>query len=235
EILRQSHWDWDAIDWFWINDDHRRFQQQTLQALGIPQDKILSSDRHPNIQAEQLIVPSFPGHLGWLEPWALHFLRQSFLPLGKARAQQAKKPLPRRLYISRDQAHHRRVLNEAAVIAQLEPFGFVPVQLEALDFLDQVALFSQAEVIIAPHGGGLTNTLFCAPGTTVIELVSPQYIRHYYWVISHLLGLNHYYVTSDEFNCFPLRQLMYPSPLTEDIWISPETLSQILQRIDLAD
>ncbi|MCU0570660.1 MAG: tetratricopeptide repeat protein, partial [Oculatellaceae cyanobacterium Prado106] len=32
EILRQSHWDWDAIDWFWINDDHRRFQQQTLQA-----------------------------------------------------------------------------------------------------------------------------------------------------------------------------------------------------------
>jgi tetratricopeptide (TPR) repeat protein/capsular polysaccharide biosynthesis protein len=220
--------DWSEIDWFWINGNQHQFQQDTLEALGIPAEKVLSSDRHPHIQASKLVVPSFPSHLGWAEPWAIDFLRQTFLPLAIPSSQ-----LPERIYICRANAHHRRVLNEDQVIEQLRPFGFVAITLESMPFIEQVALFANAKVVFAPHGGGLTNTVFCRPGTVVVEYVAPQYIRHYYWVVSHLLRLEHYFVRCEELNCFSIRQLMYPSPLTEDMWIQPDVLAKILHRIGL--
>jgi tetratricopeptide (TPR) repeat protein/capsular polysaccharide biosynthesis protein len=230
ELLRQSGIAWDTIDWFWINNIDQPFQQQTLAALGIPLEKVLVSDRHPFIQADFLIVPSFAGHLGWSEPWAIEFLRQTFLPV----AASSHIDLPKRIYISRTQAHHRLVLNEAAVLQQLLPLGFVSVTLENLSFAEQVALFAQADVIIAPHGGGLTNILFCRPGTTIVELVAPSYIRHYYWVISHSLKLHPYLLADAGVTCYPIRQLMYPSPLTEDIWVDLDALKILLSKLSLA-
>jgi hypothetical protein len=56
-----------------VNSCQQPFQRETLKALGIPEYKIIESDRHPYIQAKQLIVPSFPGYLGWLSPRGLSF------------------------------------------------------------------------------------------------------------------------------------------------------------------
>ena len=54
------------------------------------------------------------------------------------------------------------------------------VALEDLEFRDQVALFRDAETVVAPHGGGLTNLVFCDPGTKVIELFPAANIDLYY-------------------------------------------------------
>jgi tetratricopeptide (TPR) repeat protein/capsular polysaccharide biosynthesis protein len=233
ELLHRSGGSGQAIDWLWINSVQQSFQRETLQALGIPASKILSSDRHPYIQAQQLVVPSFAGHLGWLEPWALRFLRDTFLPMGQQVAGQTRdRPLDR-IYISRAGANHRRVLNEAEVMQQLEPLGFVSVVLETLSFAEQVALFAQAKAIVAPHGGGLTNLLFCQPETVVIELASPHYLRHYFWAISQPLQLQHFLLTGEAIACEPMRRLMYPSPLTEDIWVKLDSLRSLLHRLDL--
>jgi len=40
---------------------------------------------------------------------------------------------------------------------------------------DQAAAFAHAELIVAPHGGALTNLIFCRPGTKVVELLSSNY------------------------------------------------------------
>ena len=228
ELLRRSK-RLSQIDWFWINSPEAEFQQTTLRQLGIPPDKILAADRYPFIQADCLIAPAFPGHLGWVEPWALAFLRQQFLPLVSP-----KLPCCERIYISRRNAHHRRLLNEAAVLERLEPLGFRAVELETLTLAEQITLFARAKIIIAPHGGGLTNTIFCAPRTTVVELMAPSYIRQYYWTISHHLGLNHYFVTGVAPTCAPIHQLMYPSALVEDIWIDLNALENALKQIGLA-
>jgi capsular polysaccharide biosynthesis protein len=37
-------------------------------------------------------------------------------------------------------------------------------------FRTHIEQFAAAAVVIAPHGAGLANLVFCAPGTTVIEL-----------------------------------------------------------------
>jgi capsular polysaccharide biosynthesis protein/tetratricopeptide (TPR) repeat protein len=228
-LLQQSDFDIDRIDRIFLNSTSQSFQRATLTALGIPLEKILESDRQPHIQADRLLVPSFAGPLGWLELWAMNWLRQQFLPLAAPIIAKAK--LPERIYISRDRASHRRVLNEAALIEQLQAYNFTVIQLESLSFAEQVALFAHAKLILAPHGGGLTNLIFCQPGTIVIELVSPAYIRHYYWVISQQRSLQHYLISGKPFAGQPLRQLMYPNPLLEDIWIDGDDLVEFLQTL----
>lgn len=228
-LLQASGLDLSQVDWFLVNSIRQPFQRATLEALGVPLKQVIASDQHSHIQAKQLVVPSFASSLGWLEPWALEFLRQQFLPL--VERSSLPTPYPERIYISRAQTTHRRVLNETEVVEQLAAYGFVSIQLESLSFVDQIALFANARIIVTPHGGGLTNTVFCRAETTIIELVNLHYIRHYYLVISQQLRLQHYLIAGEAFTCDPLRQLMYPSPLMEDIWVNLESLTRLLQTL----
>jgi capsular polysaccharide biosynthesis protein/tetratricopeptide (TPR) repeat protein len=238
ELLRRSGLDFDQVDRFLINGGNAAFQQATLRHLGIPVEKLLSSDHHPYIQADHLIVPSFTSPFGWIEPWATAFLRQTFLPLANcveptATFPDPTTPLPEFIYISRAGAKHRQVLNEPALLDRLQACGFTSIQLETLSFEEQVTLFAHAKVIVAPHGSGLTNILFCRPGTTVIELMSPHYIRSYYWVISRQLQLQHYYLVGESVDAPFIRDLMYQNPLLEDIWIDLNIFDSMLARLDL--
>jgi tetratricopeptide (TPR) repeat protein/capsular polysaccharide biosynthesis protein len=229
ELLRQSQIKLEEIDWFLVNSYQLPFQRETLNLLGIPTEKILESDRYCHVQAEQLIVPSFAGYLGWLQPWAIDFLRETFLPL----AVEKKGNYPERIYISRANTRHRQVMNEAEVMQVLHPLGFVEVFLESLSFSEQVRLFAQAKVIVAAHGSGLTNIVFCSKKVKVIEFLSPHYERYYYRVISQYMGLEHYSLTGEGFVCYPIRSLMYPNPLIEDIWVNISTLKRLIQQAGL--
>ncbi len=238
EILHRWGINLEEIDWFLVNSYQQPFQRETLKALGIPEYKIIESDRHPYIQAKQLIIPSFSGYLGWLSPQGLEFLRRVFSieqspKLPKILASDRKKFYPERIYISRSKCSYRRVINEEQVIKFLSGFGFVTVLLESMNFQEQIDLFARAKVIVAPHGSGLTNIIFCSPGTKVIELTSPNYIRHYYWAIGQQLNLEHYYVTGENFECQPIRQLMYQNPLTEDILLNLNYLKKMLGIINV--
>ncbi|MGB3512048.1 MAG: tetratricopeptide repeat protein [Microcoleaceae cyanobacterium] len=232
EILKSQNIDLAEIDWFLVNSCQQPFQRESLKILGIPEEKILESDRHPHIQAKNLIVPSFPGDLGWLPSWALEFHRRVFLNRIKESSNTETKPIkfyPERIYISRNNSRYRRVFNEEEVISKLSQLGFVCIHPESMTLTEQIAIFAHAKVIIAAHGSGLTNIMFCRPGTKVIELVSPNYIRHYYWVISQHLGLEHYYLKGEDFTCYPVRQLMYQNPLTEDIIVNLNSLEKIMK------
>ncbi len=229
ENLQQQGKDFSHIDYFVVNNFEKAFQKETLTALGVPLEKVIASDRLPHIQAEQLVVPSFPGHLDWVPPSSIDFLRDAFLTA------RASADLPstacKRIYITRSQAKYRHVFNEAAVVELLKPFGFVPVVLETMSVTQQSQLFAEADIIISPHGSSLTNLAFCSPGATVIECFSPYYLRTDYWMISQHLKLNHYYLIGKSFECHPLRQLMYPSGLTEDFMIDLSDLRRLLKTI----
>ncbi len=232
EILKIHGIDLAEIDWFLVNSYQQPFQRESLKILGIPEEKILESDRHPYIQAKQLIVPSFPGYLGWLPSWALEFHRRVFFQTIKQESKTENKPrkfYPERIYISRNNSRYRRVFNEEEVRSKLSQLGFVCISPESMTLTEQIAIFAHAKVIIAAHGSGLTNIMFCRPGTKIIELVSPNYIRHYYWVISQQLGLEHYYLKGEDFTCYPIRQLMYQNPLTEDIIVNLNSLEKVLK------
>ncbi len=225
--LQQQGKDLEHIDYFVFNGFEKTFQKETLRTLNIPLDKVISSDRVPHLQAEQLIVPSFAGHLDWVPPESIDFLRNAFLSQAPPRARK------KRIYVTRTQAKYRHVFNEAAVVALLGQFGFESVAIETLSVAQQAQLFAEAEAIITPHGSGLTNLAFCSPNTTVIEFFSPHYVRTDYWMISQYLQLNHYYLIGESFRCQPLRQLMYPSGLSEDFSIDLPALRALLRTAGL--
>jgi capsular polysaccharide biosynthesis protein len=69
--------------------------------------------------------------------------------------------------------------------------GFSTHMLEDLSFDEQITLFSQAEFVVAPHGAGLANLLFCQPGTKVLELCPETEYRPFFAYMSSKLGLTH--------------------------------------------
>ena len=87
--------------------------------------------------------------------------------------------------MSRKGASSRHVLNEDKVIEVLREFGFSSYCLEAMSFCDQVRLFHDAEIVVAPHGAGLANMLF-SPRTQVVELKSEMVLLHYFFLAQSL-------------------------------------------------
>ena len=73
------------------------------------------------------------------------------------------------LYLVRGDNEHRRVVNDSAVREILEPLGFKIINPGLLPFGEQVAAFSEAKVIIAVHGAGLTNLIWAPPGCSILE------------------------------------------------------------------
>ena len=51
--------------------------------------------------------------------------------------------------------------------------------------------FSQARVVVASHGAELTNLIYCSPGTKVIELFSPYYLKPCFRELAALCQLDY--------------------------------------------
>lgn len=77
----------------------------------------------------------------------------------------------KRIYISRKHSP-RHFDNEIAVEEVLREHGFEAARLENMSFKEQVDLFRRAEVVVAPHGAGLSNIIWSKPGTYVVEIFS---------------------------------------------------------------
>ena len=94
----------------------------------------------------------------------------------------------RRLYISREDATSRRIINEKDLVKELVLHGFEVVTLSGMSFAHQVRLFNEAEIIVGPHGAGFTNAVFAQPGATLIELLSPNWMHGCFWALASACG-----------------------------------------------
>src|SRR5690606_10348415 len=94
-------------------------------------------------------------------------------------------PARRRLYLQRPRAldSHYRVVNEAAVRACLERYGFETVHPHTMTFEAQARLFSQAQVL-AGTGTGLANMWFAPAGALVLQFQEPSKTIHALWTLS---------------------------------------------------
>ncbi|MFT3690233.1 glycosyltransferase family 61 protein [Paenirhodobacter sp.] len=110
--------------------------------------------------------------------------------------------LPRRIWIDRrpDLARPRPVENQEAVLEALAPLGFERVCFEDFTPLEQIALMARAEVVIMPHGAGMTNMLFARPEAVVMELSNLPTVRARFGVfhpMAHVSGCRHVVVALD--------------------------------------
>ena len=195
------------------------FQQETLKILGIDPARIVNTEDVSWISADRMIIPCHQIMTGHRHPgWVTNWVREKFLPSEQA-AQHG-----RRFYISRSIARNRRVKNEEEIFRILEPRGFEFVHAEKYSFADQIAMFASAEAIVAPHGAGLTNLVFCAPETRVIELF-PSLSMDCYYRLCDDLNLNYTFVKT--------RQFRFHRRVGEDFTVVPEDFVGALQRLSL--
>jgi len=223
-LLKHSQF-WSKIDLFYTNKFLPGLQKlkPILGMAGLAGRDIFWADAYSHIRGKSVVATSLTGLPGmsYFKPrWVFEFLRSTYLSQGKS----PNMPCPK-LYISRSRAGFRRVLNERAVLDYLIPLGYQPVWLEDLSFAEQVGLFQQAEQIIAPHGAGLANLIWCQPGAKVIEFFSPQYLPECYWVIAKQIGLCYgYLVGKNQPNILSASDVR-----NHHIWVD---MSELLQALD---
>ena len=191
KIIEAAGYDLSSIDSFYVNTVASQFQQESLKAVGIPSRKIVDGAWHPHLQADTLIVPSKMGSNGDFGPLPIQYLRDLFLPA-------QIKPASRKIYINRNQARHRRILNEPELEQYLTGLGFESISLENMSIAEQASLMASAKVIISGHGAGLTNLVFCQQDSFVIELFEKDNIYPIYWGICNVLSLNYFYLKSNK-------------------------------------
>ncbi len=162
------------------------FARAALALHGWP-GEVIEPGRHSHYVCEQLVVPSLPGSEGRPTPAVVARVREFVAPWPEAGAS----PWGERIYITREQARRRRVANEAELWAQLEPRGFVKLRLEELTWREQIHAFRRAKVVVAPHGAGLANLVFCETETKVVEFFNRAYVNGNFWRLAALRGLDY--------------------------------------------
>jgi capsular polysaccharide biosynthesis protein len=139
--------------------------------------------------------------------------------------------LAKRLYLSRANASGRKILNEEEIVPLLSRRGFLCVTLEEMSLVDQIALFFEAEAIVAPHGAGLTNLVWCAPKTRVVEIFSPLYVNLCYWAIASLTQADYYYLLGSADRV--VSNINDTSFFLENISVDPVALERTLDAMEL--
>lgn len=106
----------------------------------------------------------------------LHWMRlKAFAAIGGAQIHRR-----RRLYIGREGATWRKIVNEDAVKAMLAPFGFESPPLGTMTAREQIETISGAEIVVVAAGAGAALTHFAPEHCTVIVL-APQNVGTGYW------------------------------------------------------
>jgi hypothetical protein len=148
-------------------------------------------------------------------PELLRPVREALAPLGLEPR--------RRVFVSRARAQGRHLLEEETLWPALERRGFERVMMEEHDFAGQIRLMAETAILVAPHGAGLTNMMFCAPGAHVVEIADTAYPNPNFYALASAMGLNYWLV--------PAKGVGEGHPLELDLTVRPEA---VLEAVDQA-
>lgn len=177
-----------------VADTHVPWERETFDLLGFPASRIVALGPEDAVTATTLLVPDanrdmrHPGRKG--AGWVVDWLRAS-VGLAALTRYPAPSETATRLYIGRSDADWRKLRNEAALLGVLEPAGFVSVTLAGRTVAEQVAMFARAEAVIALHGAGLANIVFCGADTSVLEIFTPIFGNACFGMLAASNGLRH--------------------------------------------
>lgn len=122
---------------------------------------------------------------------AIHHVRSLFL------SDEEKAHAPRsgrRLWVLRKDDYKRRLTNQAELVEIARCFGFEVIVPETMSVADQAAIFAEASACVGPIGAGLSNILFCRPGTSVTTLC-PNFGREtFFYDVASIIGARYTYL-----------------------------------------
>lgn len=143
----------------------RTYVRDSLAAYpGIAVDR--TAALHPNLHVRALTIVSHAADSGFHHPL---LTRRVAARLGRLPGARGK-PGQRRIYATRRRARMRRIANEEAIAPMLYRHGFEMVEFDEMRLVDQITLMAETQILAGPHGAGLANMMFMAPGGAVLEM-----------------------------------------------------------------
>ena len=136
---------------------------------------------------ETAVVPSCYQHLNYSDAPLVDWLHKTHHGLWANNHSTVK----RRVFIARDKSVGRRIVNQVEIDPILQRYSIEKVFLEDLSIICQMRLFNESEIVISPHGAGLTNLLWCRPNTQVIEFSNSCWHNPEYYYLSYHRGLDY--------------------------------------------
>jgi capsular polysaccharide biosynthesis protein len=196
------------------------FQRESLELLG---QRVIPLTRPMQRFRQVIFVRGLTyGSSQAIAPQVFEFAQWCRTTLGLQSA-----PRGRKLFLSRRRARSRRLTNEDEVLAALGA-DFELVELETLGLKEETSLLSEASVVVATHGAGLTNLLFCNRPTAVVELVHEDAAPHTFRRMAGLLGHPYMAVT-----CEPERRTDL-KPGRRSMTASPSAVAAAVERLEEA-
>jgi hypothetical protein len=165
--------------------DGHDYYREILNLAGLTDRTVIPGSNTFSVRAGRLLVssnllPAFRHPAHWGAPWATGFVRRRLLRDGATGS--------RRIFVSRNDAGTRRILNGEEVEQEFRKNGFEIVSLARLSPADQIRIFSNAELVAGLHGAGLTNILFAPPSAKVLEILPPFVATEAYWILATQMG-----------------------------------------------
>ena len=177
----------DKIDYLIANTFGGRLQEILYPLLEAV--KIIEPDEVSHYECETLIVPSLVGHIGQPTSPACEYILKAYQNTYRDIDSKSNNKF---IYVSRNKVKGRNLIEEDSLVKELSKIGFTVVHLEHMHWSEQIKIFSSASFIVAPHGAGLSNLIFCKEGTKVVEIFNPQYVHWCYWQLSSIKDLLYY-------------------------------------------
>jgi capsular polysaccharide biosynthesis protein len=167
---------------------HRRsrLQRESLALLGLSARR-LTAFVNAHVAPRTLIWAPAPAHIGYPSTFVVTWLRRV---LGQGTPARG-----RRLYMARSGS--RCVVNEDQVVALLRRYGFEVIHPERMALVEQIRAFEAAEAVVAPHGAGITNIVFCKR-IALLELMPPRYVNPCYHQLARAAGYDHWHLVGEE-------------------------------------
>jgi len=173
---------------FLINDRPASWQLDTLAAYGIQGEHLEIQPKDARTQIERLWFATPAGQTGF----GSHGLLKKVSKRLRSHFITPTEESPCGLYVSRSQSRCRRVVNEGELLAEMTTHQFQKLHCEDFTIQEQIALFWNARWVLAPHGAGLTNIMFCRPSTPVGEIHYAETVYNdHYWMLAQQFGLRH--------------------------------------------
>lgn len=186
----------DSVDHFIVRKITSPFQIETLAKLGIDKSRITETIDQQFLLCDSLCHVEMNNGINLkMNRFIPLWLKQSFLSSSTESARL-------KLYIGRPEGVRRGLLNEDQIKPLVEAAGFTMVVMEGMSVAEQAQLLSRADAVMAPHGGALTNMVFCKPGIPVIELMS-RHVYPYYYGLSELCGHRYHAIMEDTAADYP--------------------------------
>ena len=165
-----------------------KFAQRSLELLGI------GTDQRVPLQGGA----HYCERLYFLSPWVLGGNHWTRPPEIKEFYTELKDKLGIKpaapgdvVYLSRNDASVRRLVNENEAVKMLERFRCRLAMTSGMYFEAQAEMFHNVKLCVSVHGAGLSNIVFMQPGTAVVEIISPDRLWPTYRSLAARMGVSY--------------------------------------------